>query len=387
MDYNRIFVRLLSLSALLTVLLGKQATAQSFPVFVETDVGQGQGVVIWNNHEHKPSAASGSGRYMMLYTAKHLMDGSPIRTTTVVGDRNRFDNLGRIEGYDIAFSSKRYRARGFSAAENNTWVQRVVPSKELLEKVGDTVYGERVSSRAGGFDQIPLKIISIDEGHLYLEPMSRDDFIVQSDSGMAIWSGKRKMDQFGNFPMSDKGPKLIGILSGYEGDKLKVMGAGAITDAILEQFHGMPTGFLAEPNVSVDRVVRGSPSWRTYSGQTPTYTQLSGSNSRSGDRFHNNIDSSQALVFFDLGDEDRVVRGFSFMQHSDFTILGREAYTNQFRPPDGGTWTKVSFGCSKTPVGEWLRYDCEIQRPAIIRGLGVFFDADLSAIAAFKITP
>ena len=152
---------------LMTICFGisKFAYGDSYPIFIETDAGQAQGLVIHNNgdlNEYKSI-------WDIVFTVGHIVDGTNLISTNTKGVRTPFNILSVLEEIDIAVAGVSKKPGGGlgTSRGNRLTIEAFVPERGIQKMIGQTVYGERISSRAGGLESIQFRVKSVKDNNVY----------------------------------------------------------------------------------------------------------------------------------------------------------------------------------------------------------------------------
>lgn len=359
---------ILSLVMLLLLFGSGGVRAEPVPVYIESGLQQGQGLLI-------PSTKN-----CLVVTAGHTVaDAGRPMISRPNGVRVAASGVLRAAGTDIALLSFDRMSYGEKVSlcqfSSMFFPLRMREQSDDKSDANRTFFATRVSARAGGVVYVPLKLVSSTGDQLRFR-MQVEAPIVQSDSGMPIWLYERTPSpQFTDRQLAEG--RLTGFVLAVEGQDVVAAKAEHVSRAVYDLVDPIDPSQIVDPQQvpMISYIGHGSggseAERKARERSQPRYR---------GELFHDDRTLGRTSIQFDLGNADYVFSGLSFRARG---VPSPYVLTNQFRPRDGSKWTAAYKNCQTNIQGTIVM--CEMAAPQIVRGIWLDIKSPATSIKGLQL--
>ncbi len=353
------------------------AVAQSVPILIESGLEQGQGLLF----------RSDTNTCYGITVAHAVGDSSKIAISDNSGNRSiasivSMDNKKDIalfkfnEVYpnnnNIMWNSKKSEKRCNSEFRQNDMLHNERAARLLI---GRRFFGTRTVARAGGFELVRLTLIRVEKERLVFT--IKDVDVIQSDSGMAIWSLKKGVNAK-SYEHLLKNSKLVGFTLGVSAEGVEAIPAYIVSSYIYNTLNPIEIEkmIVEDQRNLISHIKLGSNAWGfMHPSKKPRKKEA---------RFHINDKMNSFSIQYDLGGRDQIFDGLTFnfpgRHASNFNI-----YLSQNRPRDSTKWEMIK--CQRTDKSfhtkKW--YNCLTSEKRIVRGIWIDVNGPPKTVTNLKI--
>lgn len=353
----------------------QSAVAQGSPVYLESGIREGQGLAFYS-----PSRDVDGVAKCYVVAPQHVAGtaGERLRAADLQGQIIEGVVISSANSADLALASlqlpmSRLLSRGATCAQMSDKIA-IYPEVELAALSGLRLFGTRVSARAGGLELVPFRLATIAGGALTLQPANASE-VIQSDSGMALWSITETAADVRERDLLRKA-RLVGFVRGVTNKGVDAIAAETASRIVYDLIAPIDPARLVHPTskAAVLRVERGRKAEIAERLQRglPPYPSV----------FHDSDNLDSVSLLFDLGDRDNIYKGTAIGATLQIPPRVR-VFVSRSRPGDGAEWTQVD--CQRGRAGAPGEYFCAPAEAQIVRGVWVQVTAPLDRVYGVRI--